>query len=314
LKFEALPAKYQKIFSDFAENYSNIVGKEEGLRVFSKFAEALALLEKNKPHFDHFHRKVRSPFDFYALGLDLFRPIVNLDQSLLIGKEHIETIEELCKNKENVFLFANHQSEADPQLISLLLEKQFGALAEEMIFVAGERVITDPLAIPMSMGRNLLCIYSKKYFDIHKDRRLQMQEHNKKSIQVLGSLLDQGGACIYIAPSGGRDRPDKNAVFQVAEFDPQSIQLCRLLGSKSKQKTHFFPLALNTHGVLPPPDGLQVELGEKRKINRSAIGAAFGKEISFPEFGTQDKEERKTLGAKYVCQLVKNLYEQLYLD
>jgi glycerol-3-phosphate O-acyltransferase len=180
-----------------------------------------------------------------------------------------------------------------------------------MIFVAGERVITDPFAIPFSMGRNLLCIYSKKYFDLHKEKRAQMQEHNKKSIKVLSKLLDEGGKCIYIAPSGGRDRPDRTGRFVVAPFDPQSIQLCRLLGSKAEKPTHFYPLGLYTHAILPPPEGVQKELGEKRNINHASIGAAFGKEIFFPEYTTEDKEEKKSLSAKYVWELVNNLYDQL---
>ena len=42
-----------------------------------------------------------------------------------------------------------------------------------MIFVAGERVITDPLAIPFSMGSNLLCIYSKRYIDHPPEKKIE---------------------------------------------------------------------------------------------------------------------------------------------
>lgn len=48
------------------------------------------------------------------------------------------------------------QTEADPQVISLLMEREgYGELASQLINVAGHRVTTDPLAIPFSMGRNL---------------------------------------------------------------------------------------------------------------------------------------------------------------
>ena len=46
-----------------------------------------------------------------------------------------------------------------------MLEKEHPRLAEEMIFVAGHRVISDPLAVPLSIGRNLICIYSKKHIE-----------------------------------------------------------------------------------------------------------------------------------------------------
>ena len=71
-----------------------------------------------------------------------------------------------------IFL-ANHQIEADPQAISLLLDDLYPNFAENMIFVAGERVITDPFAIPFSMGRNLLCIYSKRYIDHPPEKKLK---------------------------------------------------------------------------------------------------------------------------------------------
>ncbi len=50
-----------------------------------------------------------------------------------------------------------------------------------MIFVAGERVITDPLAVPASMGRNLLCIYSKRYIDHPPELKSEKQLHNKRT-------------------------------------------------------------------------------------------------------------------------------------
>lgn len=276
--------------------------------MLTAFAEAVVATLKNPEPFEHFHQAVRSPIDFYALGLDLFRPIVDMEGSELLGTPNLEEIYTRWQKKENIFLFANHQSEADPQLLSLLLEERFAKLGEEMIFVAGERVITDPLAVPFSRGRNLLCIYSKKYFDIHKEKKLQMQEHNKKAIQILGSLLDEGGKCIYIAPSGGRDRRGPSGNFAPAPFDPQSIQLCRLLGSKAKRPTHFYPLALRTHAILPPPEGVQAELGEMRKISRASIAAGFGKAISFPEMEGIDKEEKKKRAAELAWSLMNDLY------
>jgi glycerol-3-phosphate O-acyltransferase len=50
-------------------------------------------------------------------------------------------------------LISNHQSEADPAVISLLLEAQSPFIGENIKCVAGDRVITDPLCKPFSMGR-----------------------------------------------------------------------------------------------------------------------------------------------------------------
>ena len=79
------------------------------------------------------------------------------------------------KKGHNVVFLANHQIEADPQAISILLDERFPGIAPEMIFVAGERVITDPLAVPFSMGRSLLCIYSKRYIDNPPEQKADKQ-------------------------------------------------------------------------------------------------------------------------------------------
>jgi len=95
----------------------------------------------------------------------MLKPLVDLSHCQVNGLEYLQPILESLERGENVIFLANHQTEADPHAISILLEKYCPKFAEEMIFVAGERVITDPLAIPFSMGRNLLCIYSKRYID-----------------------------------------------------------------------------------------------------------------------------------------------------
>ncbi|GFY95159.1 phospholipid/glycerol acyltransferase family protein [Actinidia rufa] len=67
----------------------------------------------------------------------------------------------------NIAFISNHQTEADPAVVALLLEATHPHIAEKMTYVAGDRVITDPLSKPFSMGRNLLCVYSKKHmYDI----------------------------------------------------------------------------------------------------------------------------------------------------
>ena len=76
-----------------------------------------------------------------------------------------------------------------------------------MIIVAGHRVVSDPLAIPFSMGRNLLCIYSKKYFESDPAAKADKLQHNQRTMKKMLQLLSEGGKCIYVAPSGGRDRP-----------------------------------------------------------------------------------------------------------
>ena len=162
---------------------------------------------------------------------------------------------------ENAIFLANHQIEADPQAISILLENSYPKFAEEMIFVAGERVITDPLAVPASMGRNLFCIYSKRYIDQPPEQKMKKQLHNKRTMELMSQLLSEGGKAIYVAPSGGRDRPNANGIVEIAPFDPQSIEMFYLMAQRAGHPTHFYPMALKTFELLPPPQSIQVELG-----------------------------------------------------
>ncbi|CAN0318302.1 unnamed protein product [Ascophyllum nodosum] len=94
--------------------------------------------------FELFHPATKDPLDLYTWGNDFFRPLVEMDKSLLAGKENLDKIVDYLAKGENVFLLSNHQTEADPQVISLLMEREgYGKLASGLINVAGHRVTTD---------------------------------------------------------------------------------------------------------------------------------------------------------------------------
>ncbi|XLT13713.1 hypothetical protein HN51_059403, partial [Arachis hypogaea] len=77
----------------------------------------------------------------------------------------------------NIILMSNHQTEADPAVIALLIEKKAPHLAKNMTYVAGDRVGTNPLCKPFSFGRG-------------------------------------GSQLIWIAPSGGKVRKRSRFVLQ----------------------------------------------------------------------------------------------------
>ncbi|PNX75458.1 glycerol-3-phosphate acyltransferase [Trifolium pratense] len=111
---------------------------------------------------------------------------------------------------------SNHQTEADPAVISLLLELRLPYIAENLIYVAGDRVITDPLCKPFSIGRNLICVYSKKHM-LDDPALVEMKRKaNTRSLKEMATLLRSGSQIIWIAPSGGRDRPVANS----GEWEP----------------------------------------------------------------------------------------------
>jgi glycerol-3-phosphate O-acyltransferase len=239
---------------------------------------------------------------------------VLFESSKLLGSNNLDKIEAQLKSGHNVILLANHQTEPDPQAISLRLEKTHPKFAEEMIFVAGHRVITDPLAVPFSMGRNLLCIFSKKYVDIDPATKEEKMQHNQRTMKKMTQLLTEGGKCIYVAPSGGRDRPNAKGVVEVAHFDPQSIEMFRLMALQAGTTTHFYPLALATYALLPPPNSVEKEIGEKRQTQCAPIHLAFGSEIDMerlPGTDLDDKRQIRRARADAIWEEVKRLYREL---
>lgn len=247
--------------------------------------------------FEPYHEAIRGPqLDHYRWGNDFFRSMIKYRGSRVEGLEHVMAIKEHIASGGNVVLLANHQTEADPQVLSILLELEgHEELAEQCIFLAGHKVTTDPLAVPFSMGRNLLTIYSKKYLDQYDDEEKEEKSaHNRATVVELQRLLNEGGHIFWVAPSGGRDRRSaETGQFEPAAFDPQSVGLFQLLAQKaekaSKKKTVFFPLAMWTNRLVPPPDGASSTVGEARSAARAPVGLNFGESMDPAALGGRKK-------------------------
>lgn len=264
--------------------------------------------------FEHYHKQVKHPYDYHRFGIDFLRPLVLEEYSFLLGEKHLKQIKEQLQKGHNVVFFANHQIEPDPQAMFILFEKCAPEIIDRLIFVAGERVVVDPVAVPFSLGCNLLCIYSKRYIDFPPEKKAEKQLHNTKTMKVMKSLLDEGGKCIYVAPSGGRDRKDEYGNINPAPFDAQSIEMFYLMARHSLQPTHFYPMALSTYSILPPPETIQKELGEERIARASAIKIGIGPCVdmeSFPGAELEDKSLRRKARSDYIYRLVCQTYDQL---
>lgn len=307
--------KVVQIIEDFEINYLKSIQPAhatEGKELLKKWLELVVQQMESPIPFDIFHQAIRHPFDYYQFGLDLIRPLINFTDSRVLGLDNLQTINTCIKNGHNVILLANHQTEPDPQIISLLIENPYSELAQKMIFVAGDRVINDPLAAPMSLGRNLLCIYSKKHMEHPTEKKSQKVLHNQRTLKKMQELLNQGGQCIYVAPSGGRDRSNAQGVVEPTPFDPDSLELFWLIAKQSQSPTHFYPLALKTYPLMPPPKEVEKELGEKRQVAYTPVFLAFGKEINkevFPGSEQMDKKTKRINRANYIYNLVKGDYQ-----
>ncbi len=319
LKKNDLPQKYYQILLELYNSYEKETNESNFPKstiraLFDTLTDMIVEQIQSPFIFDLYHEKITEPFNYYQFGLDFIFPLVDMEKSKVYGLENVKKMQEQINKKENVVLFANHQTEADPQLINIMLQDTFKKFASEMIFIAGERVITDPLAIPFSMGCNLLSIYSKRYIAVKPELTHQKQLHNKRVMELMSQLLQDGGKVIYVAPSGGRDRIDENNQIQVAPFDPQSVEMLTLMAKRTTKKTHFYPLVLDTYHILPPPSGIQIEMGEERIANRCPVHLSFGEELDmekYPGNESPDKKEKRKNRANYIWKLVENEYKRI---
>ena len=219
--------------------------------------------------------------DFYKWGTDFFEGLIKEDSKLL-GTDNLAKAAKQIEAGENVVFFANHQSEADPQVVSILFDRAgYGEVAENIYFVAGHKVTTDALAIPFSMGRNLICIHSKKHIDADPETK---GVKNRQNLSAMGGMLEKlkkGGTALWVAPSGGRDRRDlESGKTPIAPFDSKTLDMFRLMGNKSKKPTHYYPFAMVSYEVCPPPDFVEAGTGEQRNFRFTSVGIKVGEEVS----------------------------------
>jgi glycerol-3-phosphate O-acyltransferase len=83
-----------------------------------------------------------------------------------------------------------------------------------------------------------------------------------------------------------------------------------LMAKKAKTPTHFYPLALSTYDLLPPPETIQIELGEHRVAKRTPVHLAFGKECDM-ESSLKEKDERRKQRAERVWTKVVEMYTRM---
>jgi len=268
-----------------------------------------------KPYaFPLYSQRVREPVDLCRFGEAFWSSVVDWDLSSLRGIENLDLIHEHRDRGQNVILVGNHQTEPDPFLLSGLMAASHPEIAEQIIFLAGYRVLTDAVAIPFSMGCNLLCVYSKRHIDDLPERHAEKRLHNARTMTRMRELLRAGGQCIFVAPSGGRDRKDAEGRVAVASFDANAVEMVALLARRTETPTHVFPLALSTHGVFPPPDTVERRLGERRVVGGGPVHASFGRPLDVSVVTAQSLEDarayRRARAAEWE-RAVSDLYEDL---
>jgi len=322
-----IPEKYVTVMRSFFTSYMTEIymadldmDYHEGL--LTEVMKQVLATAKEPYMFEPYHQAIRDPYDYYALGTNFAAALVDSQSSEVIGLEQVSKMRQQLDDGDNVVLFANHQSEADPQIFSVLLDPVVPGFAESTVFVAGDRVTTDLLAMPFSMGRNLLCIFSKKHVNNPPEQKARKQRHNRMAMKTMQNMFKEGGKCIWVAPSGGRDRPGPHGEYEVAPFDAKSIEMFRLMSDKAGRPAHFYPLSMFTYAVCPPPLQVGGEVGEVRTVKYAPAALHFGEEVDlsrfaagcvvdgFPEGCTENssRDELREALAKHIHGIVVNNY------
>lgn len=276
--------------------------------------------ERNRPHYfnkaketgtcyepRNAHASDSRFFDYHQFGVDFTRPLVDWPNCKIVGMDNLNKIKQQLADGDNVVFLSNHQSESDTHCIFTLFQDQlgpeFGALAQDIVFMAGERVLRDAIVVPFSRGCNLLTVYSKKHIDSEPELKPAKMQHNQRSMKQLGALFAKGGTCMWYAPSGGRDRRDpETGKVEPAMFDPNAIEMVRLVAEAAGAgaKTHMYPMALATHNIFPPPATVGGAFGEERRVQFSQLSVAICDEVV-------DKPIDKSLEGMEARKAVKQL-------
>lgn len=91
----------------------------------------------------------------------------------------------------------------------------------------------------------------------------------------------------------------------------------RILTKASERPVHFYPLALKTYDILPPPPTIENTIGEYRAIFYAPIRFKFGEEIFLDELCSEeelknyDKHSQRVLRSNKAFAILSQLYEEL---
>ena len=124
--------------------------------------------------------------------------------------------------------------------------------------------------------------------------------------------LKTGGTILWVAPSGGRDRRDvESGKTPIAPFDHKTMDMFRLMGTKSKKPTHFYPLAMVSYELCPPPDFVEAGVGEQRNFRFVPVGISVGKELT-NEGGLESRKDFNDAGYERTLKDYYELREMLF--
>lgn len=318
----SLPQSTRDGMIEFFESYEGAVkssgrpdAEEVSLNIMKTVFDRVAVQMVAPYTFPSYHESIREPFDYYQFGQNYIQPLIDYKNSYVGNCEIFDKIVEQLAMGHNVILLANHQTEGDPGVMALMLEKHYPSLATSLTYVAGDRVVLDTFCKPFSMGRNLLCVHSKKRINDIPELTESKLAANRRTLKEMTKLFKKGGNFVWVAPSGGRDRPDPDTdEWTPAAFDPSAVELMRRLAAEAGRPYHLHPLALLCYDIMPPPKKVEKELGEKRIIGHHGVGISVAPQVDFEAVtaGTTDRKEARDVFSRAVFNEVVKHYNVLF--
>ncbi|KAF5834749.1 hypothetical protein DUNSADRAFT_8476 [Dunaliella salina] len=317
--------KLLMLWRDFYSNYSRAVlgskvpGADEKLvaQVQASIADNVLLQFRDPYTFPSFHQRMITPtYSYFEFGQRYVASLTDFANSVLGHRKRWDQAAAQLAAGENVVLLANHQTEADPGVFAHMLMSVHPSMAEEVVYVAGDRVVTDPMCKPFSMGRNLFCVHSKKHLNDIPEQRAAKMETNRKTLFAMQRSLNNGGMLIWIAPSGGRDRPNAEGKWIPDKFDPAAVELMRSLAARAKKPSHIYPMAMFSWPMMPPPKTIDKDIGERRITNWTPVGISLCEELDVSKvlsgIDTDDKEQQQKALAETAHRAALAEYEALH--
>ena len=145
-----LPKPLYAAFEDFYNNYKQTVLNSDSpdacpelvAKVMGSIADRTFNQFLDPYTFPSYHTRLLEPYDYYKFGQNYVRTLINFNKSVIGHLDRFRKVQEQLDAGDNVVLLANHQTEADPGVWALLLEKQLPNLATEIIYVAGNYITT----------------------------------------------------------------------------------------------------------------------------------------------------------------------------
>ena len=154
-----LPKPLYAAFEDFYNNYKQTVLNSDApdaspelvARVMGSIADRTFNQFLDPYTFPSYHTRLLEPYDYYKFGQNYVRTLINFNKSVVGHLERFQKVQEQLDAGDNVVLLANHQTEADPGVWALLLEKKLPHLATEIIYVAGDDARHEPCKAPSAL-------------------------------------------------------------------------------------------------------------------------------------------------------------------